>query len=41
MQIALMDSFSNLRLPIDSDDSAEVLSCIGAIGAVLSLVEGA
>lgn len=40
LQIALMDSFSNLRLPIDSDDSAEVLSCIGAIGAVLSLVEG-
>lgn len=40
LQVALMDSFSNLRLPMDSDDSASVLCCTGAIGAALSVMEG-
>lgn len=40
LQIALMDSFSNLRLPIDSDDSASVLCCAGAIGTALNVMEG-
>ena len=40
LQIALMDSFSNLRLPIDSNDSASVLCCSGAIGTALNVMEG-
>lgn len=40
LQIALMESFSNLRLPIDSDDSASVLCCAGAIGTALTVMEG-
>ena len=39
-QIVPMDSFSNMRLPIDADDSAAVLSCAGAIGAALNVMEG-
>ena len=38
-QIILMDSFSNLRLPVEEADSAAVLSCAGAIGAALNLME--
>ena len=37
-QIVLMDSFSSLRLPVEAD-SAAVLSCAGAIGAALNLME--
>jgi Tfp pilus assembly PilM family ATPase len=40
-QIALMDSFSNLRLPVEEEDSAAVLSCSAAIGAALNLMEEA
>ena len=40
-QIVLMDSFSNLRLPVEEEDSAAVLSCAGAIGAALNLMEEA
>jgi len=40
-QISLMDSFSNLRLPVEEEDSAAVLSCSGAIGAALNLLEEA
>ena len=39
-QIVPMDSFSNLRLPIEAEDSAAVLSCAGAIGAALNVMEG-
>ena len=39
-QLSLMDSFSNLRLPIEEEDSAAVLSCAGAIGAALNVMEG-
>lgn len=39
-QLSLMDSFSNLRLPVDADDSSAVLSCTGAIGAALNVMEG-
>ena len=39
-QLSLMDSFSNLRLPIEEADSAAVLSCAGAIGAALNVMEG-
>ena len=35
-----MDSFSNLRLPTEAEDSAAVLSCAGAIGAALNVMEG-
>jgi hypothetical protein len=36
-----MDSFSNLRLPVEEEDSAAVLSCSAAIGAALNLMEEA
>lgn len=39
-QIVPMDSFSNMRLPIEAEDSAAVLSCAGAIGAALNVMEG-
>ena len=39
-QLHLMDSFSNLRLPTEEADSAAVLSCAGAIGAALNVMEG-
>ena len=39
-QLHLMDSFSNLRLPTEETDSAAVLSCAGAIGAALNVMEG-
>ncbi len=39
-QMTLMDSFSNLRLPVDEQDSAAVLCCAGAIGTALSVMEG-
>ena len=39
-QLSLMDSFSNLRLPTEEEDSAAVLSCAGAIGAALNVMEG-
>ena len=39
-QVALMDSFSNLRLPVDEADSAAVLNCAGAIGTALGVMEG-
>ena len=39
-QLALMDSFSNLRLPVDEQDSASVLCCAGAIGTALNVMEG-
>lgn len=35
-----MDSFSNLRLPTEAEDSAAVLQCAGAIGAALNVMEG-
>ena len=40
-QIVLMDSFSSLRLPVEEEDSAAVLSCAGSIGAALNLMEDA
>ena len=39
-QVIPMDSFSNLRLPTEAEDSAAVLSCAGAIGAALNVIEG-
>lgn len=39
-QFNLMDSFSNLRLPVEAEDSAAVLNCTGAIGAALNVMEG-
>lgn len=39
-QLTLMDSFSNLRLPVDEEDSKTVLCCAGAIGTALSVMEG-
>lgn len=39
-QMTLMDSFSNIRLPVEAEDSAAVLSCTGAIGAALYALEG-
>ncbi len=39
-QLAPMDSFSNLRLPVDAEDAAAVLNCTGAIGAALNVMEG-
>ena len=39
-QIALMASFSKLRLPVDEADSAAVLNCAGAIGTALGVMEG-
>jgi Tfp pilus assembly PilM family ATPase len=39
-QLILMDSFSNLRLPVNEADSAAVLNCAGAIGTALSVMEG-
>lgn len=39
-QLVLLDSFSNLRLPVDSEDAAAVLCCSGAIGAALNVMEG-
>jgi len=39
-QLALMDSFSNLRLPVEAEDSAAVLNCTAAIGAALNVMEG-
>ena len=39
-QLTLMDSFSNLRLPVDEADSAAVLNCAGAIGTALGVMEG-
>lgn len=40
-QLTLMDSFSNIRLPVEAEDSAAVLSCTGAIGAALYALEAA
>lgn len=39
-QLVMLDSFSNLRLPVDADDAAAVLCCSGAIGAALNVMEG-
>ncbi len=39
-QFALMDSFSNLRLPVDAEESSAVLCCAGAIGTALNVMEG-
>ncbi len=39
-QLALMDSFSNLRLPVEAEDSMAVPTCTGAIGAALNVMEG-
>lgn len=39
-QLALMDSFSNLRLPVEAEDSVAVPNCTGAIGAALNVMEG-
>lgn len=39
-QLQLMDSFSNLRLPTEEADAEAVLSCAGAIGAALNVMEG-
>ncbi|MCQ2124606.1 MAG: hypothetical protein MJZ25_10515 [Fibrobacter sp.] len=39
-QLALMDSFSNLRLPVEAEDSVAVLNCTAAIGAALNVMEG-
>ncbi|WP_298770189.1 hypothetical protein [uncultured Fibrobacter sp.] len=39
-QLTPMDSFSNLRLPTEADDAAAVLTCAGAIGAALNVMEG-
>ena len=39
-KVVLMDSFSNLRLPVDEADSAAVLNCAGAIGTALGVMEG-
>ncbi|MCF0224977.1 MAG: hypothetical protein HUK20_11970 [Fibrobacter sp.] len=39
-QLSLMDSFSNMRLPVEAEDSAVVLSCSAAIGAALNVMEG-
>lgn len=39
-QLALMDSFSNLRLPVEAEDSMAVPTCSGAIGAALNVMEG-
>lgn len=39
-QLNLMDSFSNLRLPVEAEDAAAVLCCSGAIGAALNVMEG-
>ncbi|MCF0216143.1 MAG: hypothetical protein HUK21_06680 [Fibrobacteraceae bacterium] len=39
-QLMLLDSFSNLRLPVEAENADMVLSCVGAIGCALSLVEG-
>lgn len=40
-QITLMDSFAHLGLPMDDAGSNTVLSCVGAIGAALNVMEGA
>lgn len=39
-QMTPMDSFSNLRLPTEAEDAAAVLTCAGAIGAALNVMEG-
>lgn len=39
-QLSLLDSFSNIRLPVEAEDAAAVLSCTGAIGAALYALEG-
>lgn len=39
-QLILMDSFTNLRLPVEEVDAENVLVCTGAIGAALNLAEG-
>lgn len=39
-QLVMMDSYSNLRLPVEEEDSAAVLVCAAAIGSALSLMEG-
>ena len=39
-QVIPLDSFSNLRLPTEEEDSAAVLMCTGAIGAALNVMEG-
>lgn len=39
-QVSLMDSFTNLRLPVEVGDAENVPVCSGAIGAALSLMEG-
>lgn len=39
-QLTLMDSFTNLRLPVEASDAAAVLCCSGAIGAALNVMEG-
>ena len=38
-KLVLMDSFADLRLPVDEVDSAAVLNCAGAIGTALSVME--
>lgn len=38
--LSLMDSFSNLRLPVEAEDSTAVLNCTAAIGAALNVMEG-
>ena len=35
-----MDSFANLELPSNAEDAASVISCAGAIGAALNVMEG-
>ena len=37
--LSLMESFENLRLPTDEEDSRHVLSCIGAIGVAMRSVK--
>ncbi|PWJ69934.1 MULTISPECIES: type IV pilus biogenesis protein PilM [unclassified Fibrobacter] len=39
-QLVMLDSFSNLRLPVEAEDAAAVLCCSGAIGAALNVMEG-
>jgi len=38
-QFSLMDTFSNLRLPVDAEESSAVLCCAGAIGTALNVME--
>lgn len=38
--LTLLDSFANIRLPVDDESTACVLNCVGAIGASLRSVGG-